>query len=46
MAVDPHEIVGVLLQYLWELPESMFTEELWEAIFACGKLEVRILMYT
>ncbi|CEG39761.1 hypothetical protein L917_16775 [Plasmopara halstedii] len=27
MAVDPHEVVAILLQYLWELPDSLFTEE-------------------
>ncbi|KAG6582756.1 Pleckstrin y domain-containing family M member 2 [Phytophthora cinnamomi] len=27
MAVDPHEVVAILLQYLWELPDPLLTEE-------------------
>ncbi len=27
MAIDPHEVISVLLQYLWELPEPLLTEE-------------------
>lgn len=38
MAVDPHEVVAILLQYLWEIPEPLLTEERWEAFVSCGKL--------
>lgn len=36
MAVDPHEVVAILLQYLWELPESLLTEERMDRFLACA----------
>lgn len=37
MSVDPHEVTAILLQYLWELPDSLLTEERLENFLACGK---------
>lgn len=36
MAVNTHEVVAILLQYLWELPDSLLTEERLENFLACG----------
>lgn len=36
MAVDPHEVTTILLQYLWEVPDSLLTEERLENFLACG----------
>ncbi|OQR84772.1 hypothetical protein ACHHYP_12974 [Achlya hypogyna] len=37
MAIDPHEVISVLLQYLWELPEALLTEDRMDAFIALGK---------
>ncbi|CAK4643038.1 hypothetical protein LEN26_003636 [Aphanomyces euteiches] len=37
MAIDPHEVISVLLQYLWELPEPLLTEDRIEAFLAAAK---------
>lgn len=36
MAVDPHEVTAILLQYLWEIPDSLLTEERLENFLVCG----------
>lgn len=36
MAVDPHEVTAIMLQYLWELPDSLLTEERLDNFLACG----------
>ncbi|KAG2522963.1 hypothetical protein BBO99_00003903 [Phytophthora kernoviae] len=36
MAVDPHEVVAILLQYLWELPDPLLTEERLDRFLACA----------
>ncbi|RLN90975.1 hypothetical protein BBJ28_00006427 [Nothophytophthora sp. Chile5] len=36
MAVDPHEVVALLLQYLWELPDPLLTEERLDRFLACA----------
>lgn len=36
MAVNTHEVTAILLQYLWELPDSLLTEERLENFLACG----------
>ncbi|TYZ61143.1 hypothetical protein PybrP1_001526, partial [[Pythium] brassicae (nom. inval.)] len=36
MAVDPHEVTAILLQYLWEIPDPLLTEERLENFLACG----------
>ncbi|KAJ0408706.1 hypothetical protein P43SY_001930 [Pythium insidiosum] len=36
MAVDPHEVSAVLYQYLWELPDSLLTEERLANFLACA----------
>lgn len=36
MAVDPHEVTAILLQYLWELPDALLTDERLENFLACG----------
>ncbi|EQC34573.1 hypothetical protein SDRG_07898 [Saprolegnia diclina VS20] len=37
MAIDPHEVISVLLQYLWELPEALLTEDRLDAFVSIGK---------
>ncbi|GMF65634.1 unnamed protein product [Phytophthora lilii] len=36
MAVDPHEVVAILLQYLWELPDPLLTEERLDRFLVCA----------
>lgn len=36
--MDPHEVVAILFQYLWELPEPLFTDEMQHAFVACGQV--------
>ncbi|KAF0682851.1 Aste57867_25038 [Aphanomyces stellatus] len=36
MAIDPHEVISVLLQYLWELPEPLLTDDRLEAFVAAA----------
>ncbi|KAF1316512.1 Pleckstrin y domain-containing family m member 2, partial [Globisporangium splendens] len=36
MSVNPHEVTAILLQYLWELPDALLTEERMENFLACG----------
>ncbi|OQR96723.1 hypothetical protein THRCLA_07187, partial [Thraustotheca clavata] len=40
MAIDPHEVISVLLQYLWELPEPLLTEGKVDAFIAAAKSSV------
>ncbi|RHZ27406.1 hypothetical protein DYB37_006932 [Aphanomyces astaci] len=37
MAIDPHEVISVLLQYLWELPDPLLTEDRADAFLAAAK---------
>ncbi|RHY31418.1 hypothetical protein DYB32_003512 [Aphanomyces invadans] len=37
MAIDPHEVISVLLQYLWELPDPLLTEDRVDAFLAAAK---------
>ncbi|KAJ8548822.1 hypothetical protein ON010_g10848 [Phytophthora cinnamomi] len=36
MAVDPHEVVAILFQYLWELPDPLLTEERLDRFLVCA----------
>ncbi|KAG3106754.1 hypothetical protein PI124_g3032 [Phytophthora idaei] len=36
MAVDPHEVVAILLQYLWELSDPLLTEERLDRFLVCA----------